>query len=398
MMTTLSLGEKIGFAPACEMLVVVRSSFYRWKAEPMNLATSDASSRAIPARALSEGERTLVRAELHSERFVDKAPREVYATLLEEGVHLCHWRTMYRILSQDGEVRERRNQARQPHYARPELMASGPNRVWSWDITKLRGPVRGVWFFLYVIMDIFSRYVVGWLVAEHEREALAHELIDAACAKQGIQPGELTLHADRGSPMVSQTVNDLLNKLGVGKSHSRPHVSNDNPYSESGFKTMKYHPTFPDHFMSIDNSRGFCGPYFLWYNEEHHHTALALLTPATVHYGRTEAVLAQRQQVLDAAYAAHPERFPHGLPKVAVPPSTVWINAPAVADEPTHLVQGCLDSTPAPKVNQPGAEPGSRAGTSPSACPAQRTLDAGEHRAILSPEQAAGGVVMTPLQ
>ena len=186
-------------------------------------------------------------------------------------------------------------------------MATGPNQVWSWDITKLRGPTKGLWFFLYVIMDIFSRYVVGWLIAERESEALARELIDAACAKQGIGRGQLVLHADRGSPMVAGSVAELLDKLGITKSHSRPHVSNDNPYSESGFKTMKYQPTFPDRFEGIHHSRTFCGSYFLWYNQEHYHTGIALLTPATVHYGRTAIVLAERQAIMDAAYAAHPK-------------------------------------------------------------------------------------------
>jgi putative transposase len=277
-------------------------------------------------------------------------------------------------------------------------MATGPNQVWSWDITKLRGPTKGLWFFLYVIMDIFSRYVVGWLVAERESEALARELIDAACAKQGVGRGQLVLHADRGSPMVAGSVASLLDKLGVVKSHSRPHVSNDNPFSEAGFKTMKYHPTFPDHFDGIHHSRTFCGSYFLWYNEEHYHTGIALLTPATVHYGRTAIVLAERQTIMDAAYVAHPDRFVQGPPKAAAPPGTVWINAPAAADEPIGSVAGCLDPTPAPAVDQPGAEPESRAGTPPFACPAERTLDSGEHRAIIVPGQAVAKVDMTVLQ
>lgn len=371
MATALTLGERIGVTRACDTLVIPRASFYRWKAKPNEPSAAEAPSRATPERALSADERAVISAELHSERFVDQAPREVYATLLEAGVYLCHWRTMYRILSRDGEVRERRDQARHPVYARPELMATGPNQVWSWDITKLRGPTKGIWFFLYVIMDIFSRYVVGWLVDECERETLSRELIDAAYTKQGIEPGQLTLHADRGSPMIALTVTELLIRLGVSKSHSRPQVSNDNPYSESGFKTLKYHPTFPDRFTGLSDAGDFCGPYFLWYNEEHHHTSLALLTPATVHYGRTEAVLAQRQQVLDAAYELHPERYVNGPPKAAAPPKEVWINPPALAEVSGTGVSGCMEPTPAAAADSTGAQPESRAGTQPFACPAQ---------------------------
>jgi putative transposase len=271
-------------------------------------------------------------------------------------------------LTDHDEVRERRSQARRPNYARPEIMATGPNQLWSWDITKLRGPTRGVWFFLYVMMDVFSRYVVGWLVAERESEALARELIDAACAKQGIGSGQLTLHADRGAPMTAGSVAQLLDRLGVNQSHSRPHVSNDNPYSEAGFRTVKYHPTFPGTFGSASDAYDFCGPYFLWCNEEHHHTGLALLTPATVHYGRTAAVLAERQAALDAAYAAHPERFVHGPPKAPEPPSVVWINPPPPEGAPD------IEAPPAPALGQPGAQPESRAAV---VGPAERTLDSG---------------------
>jgi len=397
MALALSLGERIGYASACDTLGIPRASFYRWQAGPTAQSSAAVLLRPTPKRALSEDERAAVRAALHSERFVDQAPREVYATLLEEGLYWCHWRTIYRILAQDEEVRERRNQARHRVYARPELMATAPNQTWSWDITKLRGPVKGVWFFLYVIMDIFSRYVVGWLVAEHERETLASELIDAACAKQGIAPGQLTLHADRGSPMVAITVTELLRKLGVTKSHSRPHVCDDNPYSESGFKTMKYNPSFPERFTGTENARDFCGPYFLWYNEEHHHTALALLTPATVHYGRTKEVLTERQKVLDAAYAAHPERYVNGPPTVVAPPDAVWINQPTPAEAGSVGVSHGIEPTAATAGEQPGAEPGSRAETIIASDLARQALDAGEHRAILAAGQAVGDEVTPPL-
>lgn len=380
------LADRIGIAPACAALALPRASYYRALAPEPEVVVRPAPPP--PPRALSEAERAAVRDELNSDRFVDQAPREVYATLLEEGVHLCHWRTMYRILTDHDEVRERRDQARRPNYARPEIMATGPNQLWSWDITKLRGPTRGMWFFLYVMMDVFSRYVVGWLVAERESEALARELIDAACAKQGIGPGQLTLHADRGAPMTAGSVAGLLDRLGVNQSHSRPHVSNDNPYSEAGFRSAKYHPTFPGSFGSVADAYGFCGPYFLWCNEEHHHTGLALLTPATVHNGRTAAVLAERQAALDAAYAAHPERFVHGPPKAPEPPSVVWINPPLPDPAPD------IEAPPAPALSQPGAEPESRAAV---VGPAERTLDAGEHRAIMLPGLADADPIMTSL-
>ena len=398
MMTmALSLGERVGYAPTCDVLGIPRASFYRWRAGPTETPVAEPLARPTPRRALSEDERAVVRATLDGERFVDQAPREVYATLLEEGVYLCHWRTMYRILAQADEVRERRNQTRHGSYARPELMATAPNQTWSWDITKLRGPVKGVWFFLYVIMDIFSRYVVGWLVAEHERETLAGELIDAACAKQGIVPGQLTLHADRGSPMVASTVTELLRMLGVTKSHSRPHVSDDNPYSESGFKTLKYNPQFPDRFTDIEHSREFSKQYFLWYNERHYHSGLALLTPATVHYGRTEEVLIERQRVLDASYAVHPERYVNGSPKVAMPPAVVWINPPVIqagADMEPRLGR---DLAGAPAGEEPGAEPGSRALARIASGTAEQALDAGEHRAILTAGQAVRRESIPPL-
>jgi putative transposase len=277
---------------------------------------------------LTQAEKERVRQTLNSERFQDSAPRQVYATLLDEGEYLCSWRTMYRILDEYQEVRERRNQLRHPHYAKPELLATAPNQLWSWDITKLKGPAKWTYYYLYTILDVFSRYVPGWLIAECESATLAQQLIAESCTKQGIELGQLTLHADRGSAMISKTVAQLLADLGVTKTHSRPYVSNDNPYSESQFKTMKYRPGFPERFGSIQDARAWARTFFHWYHYQHHHSGLGLLTPATVHYGQAQIVLEQRQKVLQAAYAAHPERFVRGEPKPPSLPTEVWINKP----------------------------------------------------------------------
>jgi putative transposase len=270
-----------------------------------------------------------VLAVLHSERFVDQAPAAVYATLLDEGRYLCSIRTMYRVLAEKEEVRERRRQLIHPRYEKPELLATGPNELWSWDITKLKGPVKWTYYYLYVILDVFSRYVVGWMVAHRERAALAKRLIEASCRKQRIKPQRLTLHADRGSSMTSRPVALLLSDLGVTKTHSRPHVNDDNPYSESQFKTLKYRPEFPDHFGSIEDARQFCRNFFRWYNQHHCHSGIALLTPEVVHYGLAPNVIEQRNRVLVSAYQAHPERFVKGRPQSPSLPKAVWINAPA---------------------------------------------------------------------
>jgi putative transposase len=265
---------------------------------------------------------------LHSDRFIDQAPAEVWAALMDEGIYLCSVRTMYRILAADGGIRERRNQLTHPVYKKPELLATGPNQVWSWDITKLLGPVKWTYFQLYVIIDIFSRCVVGWMLADRESAALAERLIEETAIKQGINKGQLTIHADRGSSMTSKPVAFLMADLGITKTHSRPHVSDDNPFSESHFKTMKYRPEFPDRFGSIQDARVFCRIFFPWYNTQHHHSGLGLLTPAEVHYGRADGVLAARQAVLSAAYAEHPERFVQKPPLSGSPPEAVWINKP----------------------------------------------------------------------
>jgi putative transposase len=277
---------------------------------------------------LSAAEREHIRETLNSVRFQDSAPRQVYATLLDEGQYYCSWRTMYRILAAHQEVRERRNQLRHPTYHKPELLATSPNMLWSWDVTKLRGPVKWTYYYLYTILDVFSRYVVGWLIAEGESATLAQQLIRATCVKQAIQPDQLIVHADRGSSMRSKTVALLLADLGVTKTHSRPHVSNDNPYSEAQFKTLKYRPDYPERFGSLQDARAWARSFFWWYNHDHHHSALGLLTPSVVHHGQADSVLAQRRTVLQHAYAAHPERFVRGEPCPPILPEEVWINKP----------------------------------------------------------------------
>ena len=259
---------------------------------------------------------------------MDLAPAEVYATLLDDGQYHCSERTMYRLLAAAHEVRERRNQLRHPRYAAPELLARRPNELWSWDITKLLGPAKWTYFYLYVMLDVFSRYVVGWMVAHGESAALAEQFIHETCARQGIGRDALTIHADRGSAMTSKSVAFLLADLGVTKTHSRPHVSNDNPYSEAQFKTLKYRPAFPDRFGSIQDARAHCQVFFPWYNTEHHHSGLGLLTPHDVHHGLAEQRVAARAAVLATAYGAHPERFPAGLPQPPARPTEVWINPP----------------------------------------------------------------------
>ena len=317
------LSERTSVSAACESLGVPRSSFYRAR-QPK----SEPKPRPTPERALTPEEKERVRQTLNSERFQDSAPRQVYATLLDDGEYLCSWRTMYRILNEHQEVRERRDQLRHPNYAKPELLATGPNQLWSWDITKLKGPAKWTYYYLYTILDVFSRYVPGWLIAYCESASLAKQLIAESCAKQGIGLDQLTLHADRGSAMISKTVAQLLADLGVTQTHSRPYVSNDNPYSEAQFKTMKYRPGFPERFGSIQDARAWARTFFHWYHHEHHHSGLGLLTPATVHYGQAQAVLEQRQKVLQAAYIAHPERFVRGEPKPLSLPTEVWINEP----------------------------------------------------------------------
>ncbi len=316
-----ALASEIGLKQACASLGVPRSQFYP-RARPVG------EKRENP-RALSETERLEVRQVLNSERFRDHAPRQVYAQLLDEGQYLVHWRSMYRILHHYGEVKERRLQRRHPVYVKPELLATGPQQVWSWDISKLRGTATWTGYALYTVLDIFSRYVVGWMIAECESAELARHLVDQTCLKQGIQRDQLILHADNGSPMKGQPLVALLERLGVARSHSRPHTSNDNPFSEAQFRTMKYHATYPKAFASLEDAQVWARGFFQWYNEEHYHSGLSLLTPASVHHGEAENLIKARQIVMDQAYATHPERFPKGLPQVATVPTAVYINPPA---------------------------------------------------------------------
>jgi len=321
------LSAHVSHWAACRAFGVARSSFYRRRRPREGKSMVLADRRRVPRRLTSQ-ERAVVVDALNAERFADSSPAQVYATLLDEGSYLCSISTMYRILRQVRQVRERRDQLRRPNYTKPELLATAPNQVWSWDITKLRGPSKWMFFQLYVILDIFSRYVVGWLVADRESEALAVELIEQTCGKQGIRPGELTIHADRGSSMTSKSVAFLLADLGVEKTHSRPHVSNDNPYSESQFKTMKYRPEFPARFVALEEARAFCRTFFSWYNSEHRHSGIGLLTPETVHYGRGPAMTEQRAGVLMSAFHARPERFVRGIPRPPAQPTAAWINPP----------------------------------------------------------------------
>jgi len=328
MATIEQLGPELGVAATCAALGVPRATFYR----QLRPSTYGPAPKKVIPRELSAQERAAVLAVLHEDRFVDLAPAEVYATLLDEGRYLCSERTMYRVLAENGELRERRDQLRHPTYVAPELLATRPNQLWSWDITKLLGPAKWTYFYLYVLLDVYSRYVVGWLVAERESSVLAERLIAQASERQGIAPGQLTLHADRGTSMTSKPVAMLLADLGVTKTHSRPHVSNDNPYSEAQFKTLKYRPDYPDRFGSLEDARGFHGDFFHWYNHEHHHTGIGLLTPADVHLGRAEQRRAQRALVLEAARRAHPERFVLGTPVPPPLPTAAWINKPKPAD------------------------------------------------------------------
>jgi putative transposase len=285
--------------------------------------------RPSPPRALTADERQQVLDILHHERFQDCPPAAVQATLLDEGQYHCSIRTMYRLLAQEGESGDRREQLIHPLYQKPELLATAPNQLWSWDITKLRGPVKWTYFYLYVALDVFSRYVVGWMIAPRESGELAKLFLEETILKHDISPGQLNIHSDRGRPMISKPVAFMLADLGVTKTHSRPYVSDDNSYSESQFHTLKYRPDFPDCFGCLDDARAFCQPFFRWYNDEHRHSGIGLLTPAMVHSGQTADILAQRQAVLDAAYQAHPERFVHRPPVPLPVPSAVWINKPA---------------------------------------------------------------------
>jgi putative transposase len=334
------LAPETSIKAACAAMGISRATYYRRRSPKPALPKK--KPRRPHRRALSPSERQAVLGMLHSPRFIDKSPAEAYATLLDEGTYLCSIRTMYRILAKAGEVRERRRQAKHPAYKAPELLATGSCQVWSWDITKLKGPAKWQFYSLYVIMDIYSRYIVGWMIADRESASLASRLIYETCRKQGIEPGKLTIHADRGSSMKSKPVALLMADLGITKSHSRPHVSDDNPYSESQFKTLKYCPTFPERFGSIEDARAFCLGFFDWYNNEHRHWGIALMTPEAVHHGKADEITARRKVALGMAFRRHPERFVRGQPEPPALPCAAWINKPKPCPGPPGLMQSKL--------------------------------------------------------
>jgi putative transposase len=329
-----TLAPAVGTVRACRAIGQPRSGWYRRHRQSPPPPRPPRLAPAPQPRALSAAERQQVLDLLHDERFCDLAPASVYATLLDEGSYLCSTSTMYRLLRSQDETGDRRRHATHPARVKPELLASGPNQCWSWDITKLAGPAKWTWYYLYVILDIYSRYVVGWMVAAREAALLAERLLADTITTQQVPPGQLTIHADRGGSMTSKPVALLLADLGVTRSHSRPHVPDDNPYSESQFKTLKHHPTFPERFGSLQEARAFCQRFFGWYNFEHRHSGIALLTPADVHHGRAPQITLARGAVLDAAFAAHPERFVRKPPVPPALPDMVWINKPLDPSEP----------------------------------------------------------------
>lgn len=326
--------DELGAEAACDALDVSRATYYRWKQESSVSGDSsgDATESERPERQHPRGlrpeENAAVLAALTSERFRDQAPEQVYSTLLDDGKYFCSPRTMYRILARNHAVRERRNQLRHPQYVKPELLATKPNQLWSWDITKLKMPGKWTYLYLYVIIDVFSRKVVAWTVAHYESQKLAKSLILDAILENDVDRGQLTIHADRGAVMKAKTVSQLMADLGVERSHSRPHVSNDNPYSESQFKTLKYHHTFPGVFGSLEDAKSFLAGFFDWYNHQHKHSGIAYLSPDDVHAGRAKDILARRNEILAGAFARHPERFVRKKPMHEVLPNEVWINKP----------------------------------------------------------------------
>jgi putative transposase len=334
MNSALEIAPEIGIVAACRGLGVARATFYRAQ-RPVSVPQAKVP-RASSPRTLSVPEQHTILEVLHEPAYVDLSPRTVFALLLDEGRYLASVSTFYRLLRASDETRRRRDELTHPPYAKPELLASGPRELWSWDITKLKGPAKWVCFHLYVILDVFSRYVVGWMIAPQESAELAHTLIAATCEKEGIAPGQLTLHADRGTSMRSKPVAMLLADLGVTKSHSRPHVSDDNPYSEAQFKTLKYQHDFPARFDSLEHARAFCQGFFAWYNHAHRHSGIGYMTPAAVHTGQAPRLYAARQEVLDQAFAAHPERFTRCPPTPPPLPVRVGINLP----KPTPYVPG----------------------------------------------------------
>lgn len=326
MSVAVDLAHEVPERTLCVAAGISRSTLRRRRhGVPDRLVTTSAR-RSI--RALNEAEQAEVLAVMHSDRFADRAPATIVATLLDEGTYLCSASTMYRLLRANDEVRERRRIARHPDYCKPELLATAPRQVFSWDITKLRGPNKGEWFSLLVMIDIFSRFVVGWMLVRRANAELAKHFIEQTLQREGIEPGQAVVHADRGAEMTAKPVCELLDNLGVVRSHSRPHVSDDNPFSESQFRTLKYHPEFPDRFGSFQHAHDHLDVFFPWYNQEHRHSGIAMLTPAMVHHGQADRVLTARHGVMQKAYLAKPERFIGGAPKPITLPSAVWINPP----------------------------------------------------------------------
>ena len=321
------LSSKVATAAACRALGWPRATWYRHHRRTPPPPRPERQPRPQP-RALTSQEQGRLLDVLHAPEHVDEAPATIYAKLLDQGVYLGSVATMYRLLRRHDEVHERRRQAVHPAAKKPELLATRPNQVWSWDITRLLGPEKWTYYYLYVIIDIYSRYVVGWLLARAERALLAERLLADTIRKQQVEPHTLVIHADRGSSMASKPVAFLLADLGVTKSHSRPHVSNDNPYSESQFKTLKYRPDFPDRFGCYEDAHAFCGRFFGWYNYDHRHSGIGYHTPADVHHGRAELLREKRAIVLSSAYDLHPERFVRKPPEPPKLPTIAWINQP----------------------------------------------------------------------
>jgi putative transposase len=329
------LSREMSVADACNGMGFPRSTFYRLiSSSPFQKSAEASRSTRASSRGLAKVEREQVREILNSEQFMDCTPYVVYATLLDEGKYLCSISTMYRILRAHDEVRERRNQRKVPTYKKPELLATKPNELWSWDISWLRGPVHGKYYYIYVILDVFSRYIVAWGIFEVESAELAIKMIEFAYQKQGIASDTLTLHSDRGPAMVSIPVAHLLEQLGVAKSHSRPYTANDNPYSEAQFKTMKYRFDYPDRFQSIQQARNWARSFISWYNFEHFHSGIGLIPPAALHFGYAQQLFDRRQRTLDSAFQLHPERFINGRPQPPAIPTEVWINKPAQHYQP----------------------------------------------------------------
>lgn len=350
---------EVGIAAACRAVEVSRATWYRRRQRAA--ATTAPEDRRRPPRQLSDEERDRVLEVLCSDEFIDRSPRAVYATLLERGTYLCSIRTMYRILAERAAVRERRNQRNHPEYAVPICCARGPNALWSWDITKLAGP-RRTWFSLYVVLDVYSRFVVSWLLARRESSFLATRLIEQAIHTHAIDPSRLTIHADRGAPMTAKSTAQFMADLGIVRSHSRPRVSNDNPFSEAQFKTLKYCPQYPGAFAGYESAKTWCASFFQWYNHEHRHDGIGLFTPADVYTGRHLELTRVRQRTLDRAYAAHPERFVRGRPKPPAVPEEIWINRPSgdlvIIDTSTPRPpspSGGKEARPAPEADSASA-------------------------------------------